>query len=876
VPPSKPIEWLLGEFAPKTEREGALAQLWIISWNGPDPSFLGAIPAQFAYIARATFTLRDGPRNPARPPRVQLNPRGQRIEETDDRGATRRWQYDLAGNLVAEQDRDGRVQQYTVASWNLRGSRVNEIGQAVQYKYDKLAEVVEVTDPFGNVTRYDYDQRKRLTRVHRHGRVREEYIYDVGSHFIEKRDGDGNVLFTNEPHANHFVAKRTLASGGFHKFDYDERGRTTEASTQEHEVKLAYRFSEWPISDLRDGIGVQHSRSTEEDRSLFLGKFRQRRALDGTCTRLVDSSGKETTLAFEQGLVRRTCPNGTIEILQYDPEGRLLARLVYKSPREPASLSLASVPSSSLASGSIAPAPPSTPASRRQDAWATRYGYTLAGDLIRIDDSVRGTTQFEIDNAHRLAAEITPQQERLVYYQDAADNVLVKPGLAGQRFNAGNLIAASSDEQFEHDARNHLALRKHQDGSEVRYVYDSFDMLVSIERKDVNGAVSIWQASYDAIGRRIKAAFAGKTRAFFWDYERLAGEIQPDGHLRVYQYASRTARVPISFTDYESPDADPNSGHSYVVFSDPVGMPLCIEDQDGKVVWWAERVDPYGAIEVAPGATLEYNLRWPGHYYDPETGLHYNRWRYYDPGLARYLQSDPVGYDGSPINLYSYCANPLVNVDLLGLNGDGCKTDLGDSHSRDKENEGKEEPAKPSPDPEPPPPTTPAAARATKKPTPDQVAEIHAALKAGDHQHAIDLTVQHYGIDTTNVPGGPRYDPTEGNYGTTKYDGSMTIGPAACASPDILASTVVHETTHSNQAAAQRAADPSRTDWPTDANSVNYDEASAYQSELDSAPNTGLDGNKSEMGVARARRNDHYRNLPPDLKQNFDQGKYPP
>ena len=67
------------------------------------------------------------------------------------------------------------------------------------------------------------------------------------------------------------------------------------------------------------------------------------------------------------------------------------------------------------------------------------------------------------------------------------------------------------------------------------------------------------------------------------------------------------------------------------------------------------------------GAAVEYNLRWPGHYFDAETGLHYNRYRYYDPGLGRYLTQDPTGYQGSDVNLYAYCSNPLVQVDVLGL-----------------------------------------------------------------------------------------------------------------------------------------------------------------------------------------------------------------
>ncbi len=86
-------------------------------------------------------------------------------------------------------------------------------------------------------------------RVHRHGALREEYVYDAGDHFIEKRDGQGNVLFTNSVHDNHFVATRALASGGEHRFDYDARGRITEASTEAHEVLLAYGVSGLRVRD---------------------------------------------------------------------------------------------------------------------------------------------------------------------------------------------------------------------------------------------------------------------------------------------------------------------------------------------------------------------------------------------------------------------------------------------------------------------------------------------------------------------------------------------------------------------------------------------------------------------------------------------------
>jgi RHS repeat-associated protein len=62
-------------------------------------------------------------------------------------------------------------------------------------------------------------------------------------------------------------------------------------------------------------------------------------------------------------------------------------------------------------------------------------------------------------------------------------------------------------------------------------------------------------------------------------------------------------------------------------------------------------------------------FRFPGQYFDEETGLHYNRYRYYDPTLNRYLTQDPLGVAGGA-NLYSYVDNPTKSVDPLGLTDD--------------------------------------------------------------------------------------------------------------------------------------------------------------------------------------------------------------
>ena len=68
---------------------------------------------------------------------------------------------------------------------------------------------------------------------------------------------------------------------------------------------------------------------------------------------------------------------------------------------------------------------------------------------------------------------------------------------------------------------------------------------------------------------------------------------------------------------------------------------------------------------MSPGF-LQGNLRFQGQYFDEETGLHYNRFRYYDPDVGRFVSQDPIGLKGG-VNLYQYSPNPIVWVDPIGL-----------------------------------------------------------------------------------------------------------------------------------------------------------------------------------------------------------------
>jgi RHS repeat-associated protein len=98
-------------------------------------------------------------------------------------------------------------------------------------------------------------------------------------------------------------------------------------------------------------------------------------------------------------------------------------------------------------------------------------------------------------------------------------------------------------------------------------------------------------------------------------------------------------------------------------------------DEGGNIVWKAA-YDPFGQAHVDPASTVTNNFRFPGQYYDEESGLHYNWYRYYDPRTGRYITADPIGIKRGTNYLYLYVQNnPIRYTDPTGLDSPGC--DLG-------------------------------------------------------------------------------------------------------------------------------------------------------------------------------------------------------
>ena len=119
--------------------------------------------------------------------------------------------------------------------------------------------------------------------------------------------------------------------------------------------------------------------------------------------------------------------------------------------------------------------------------------------------------------------------------------------------------------------------------------------------------------------------------------------------------------------DSFAPAAKLTAQGAYSVVCDHLGTPLTMYDGQGRATWEMS-LDSYGGVRQGRGKAQDCPFRYQGQYEDTETGLYYNRFRYYDPETGQYISQDPIRLDGG-YNLYGYVKNANGWVDVLGLSG---------------------------------------------------------------------------------------------------------------------------------------------------------------------------------------------------------------
>jgi len=221
------------------------------------------------------------------------------------------------------------------------------------------------------------------------------------------------------------------------------------------------------------------------------------------------------------------------------------------------------------------------------------------------------------------------------------------------------------------------------------FTYDAVGSTVShVATNATNGASSANDFVYDARGRLIQAnTTLYKINALEQRIEKQGfGADTPSGtrhfvydeagHL-IGEYDPVSGNPMIEHVWLETmPIAAIKNGSVFYVYPDHLGTPRAITDTANQTVWYWNYDEPFGATEANENpngtGTFTYNLRFPGQYFDAETGLHYNWHRDYNPEKGKYIQSDPIGLRGG-LNTYGYAeGSPIRRIDPLGLSSKEC------------------------------------------------------------------------------------------------------------------------------------------------------------------------------------------------------------
>ncbi|MGU3310161.1 RHS repeat domain-containing protein, partial [Pseudomonas sp. M5A4_2d] len=324
-----------------------------------------------------------------------------------------------------------------------------------------------------------------------------------------------------------------------------------------------------------------------------------------------------------------------------------------------------------------------------EGVYRRQYDYDKSGNLTRLFDTRKGQHDYHYDPLARLTRADHSQDVQERFGHDPAGNLLMQDR-PGPDIVAGNRLMIQGDHHYDYDAFGNLIRQRRGKGHQLitEYRYDCQHRLISITKP--NGQTASYR--YDPFGRRISKTVDGITTDFFWQGDKLIAEHHADRH-RSYIYEPDSFR-PLALLE----GFGPKETQPYHYQLDHLGTSQELTAPDGEIVWSAH-YRAYGEIARLDISKIDNPLRFQGQYFDPESGLHYNRHRYYNPDIGRYLTPDPVKLAGG-INTYQYVPNPTGWVDPLGLStgpgGKGCNPDAGVEEPSEKAKAHKDEPSTPS------------------------------------------------------------------------------------------------------------------------------------------------------------------------------------
>ncbi|MFV9652586.1 RHS repeat-associated core domain-containing protein [Pseudomonas citrulli] len=606
--------------------------------------------------------------------RLVWNERGQLVEEQLPNGGIKRYRYDDLGRQVAREDEHGALTQY---QWDSVGRLVRVVlpgGACREYSYNPYGKITAERDELGHVIRYEYadglhlisrrinadgsqvkyrydNARLLLTEIenevgetyrlayHPNGLIQQEtgfdgqrtaYIYDLNGNLQEKTEygDDGSQLVTRyeRDHAGRLVRK-TLPDASVVEYAYDRQGNLL--SVDDGHWALAYEYDQqnrltaehqgW--GTLRYGYDacgqLQTLRLPDNNRLVF------NHSKGGHLATVELNGAPLTSHLFKAGQEHQRQQGQLLSHYHYDDQQRLHAHAITQ---------------------------------KQEHLYQRQYDYDTSGNLTRLLDTRKGEHHYHYDPLGRLTRADHSQDLQERFGHTPAGNLLMQDR-PGPDIVAGNRLMIQGDRHYDYDAFGNLIRERRGRGHALvtEYRYDCQHRLIGITQP--NGQTASYR--YDPFGRRISKTVDGITTEFFWQGDRLIAEHHADSH-RSYLYEPDSFR-PLALLEGFGPEET----KPYHYQLDHLGTPQELTDPDGEIVWSAH-YRAYGQISRLEKGTIDNPLRFQGQYFDQESGLHYNRHRYYNPDIGCYLTPDPVKLAGG-INAYQYVPNPTGWVDPLGL-----------------------------------------------------------------------------------------------------------------------------------------------------------------------------------------------------------------
>jgi RHS repeat-associated protein len=288
------------------------------------------------------------------------------------------------------------------------------------------------------------------------------------------------------------------------------------------------------------------------------------------------------------------------------------------------------------------------------------YGWQENDRLGSIHDSVHGLTRFEHDAVGNLAATVFGDGTKELRLPDAVGNLFRTNDRQDRRYGPAGQLLEAQGTHYDYDAAGNLRKKTLRTGQEWHYAWSSAGHLAEVVRPE--GGVVRFQ--YDALGRRVSKSHKGKVTRWVWDGNKPLHE-WTELEVGTGQQAADEVLTWLFEDDSFAPLAKLQRQERHSILSDHLGTPVQMHDAHGQCVWAAE-LDSYGRVRRQEGEA-DCPFRYQGQYEDAETGLYYNRFRYYDPEAGQYVSQDPIRLKSGQDNLYAYVPDINLYIDPLGL-----------------------------------------------------------------------------------------------------------------------------------------------------------------------------------------------------------------